>query len=128
MEYVAGVSGAVAALAALGALVFAYLTVREARASRRDFVLETQRERLEEMAGIVKHIGEISYMGGSLGLARLRLAAAINAAGLDLPACRKLVLELTNAGEAIEPATAALSEIANALRDLDPKLHSINVT
>jgi len=125
------ISAAVSAVAALGALVFAYLTVREARAAHREQTIERQRERLEEIANIAKHLGEMSYMGGDFALGKLRLAAALNAAHIPLQACRPLlhVADGKHAASAsASAARAASGEIGNAIRDLDPKPRSMNIT
>ena len=109
--------------------MFAYLTVREARAAHREQTIERQRERLEEIANIAKHLGEMSYMGGDFALGKLRLAAALNAAHIPLQACRPLlhVADGKHAASA-SAARAASGEIGNAIRDLDPKPRSMNIT
>jgi hypothetical protein len=83
----------VSAGTAVVAVVFAYLTIREARRLRR----EERRSRLGELVGdfsatLLRVInGAAHERQTTLPVARARLAAAIAAAGEPLPACQRLV-------------------------------------
>jgi hypothetical protein len=84
----AALAGLVAALAALGTLVFAWLTVRGAQALRRD----DRRARLLDLAADLAEAGRAALTTSEIAtlnrveIARHRLRAAINASGEPLPA------------------------------------------
>ena len=106
----------VSAGAALGALVFAWLTVRETRALRR----EDRRARLGEFVGDFATIllrvisGAAQERQTTLPIARARLAAAVASAGEPLPACEALVrLDTDTAPEEVQLQMAmAADELA----------------
>lgn len=83
----------VSAVAAVGALVFAWLTVRQTRDLRR----EDRHARIGELAGDFGGIllrvlnGATHELRGALPVARARLAAAVASSDEPLPACRALV-------------------------------------
>jgi hypothetical protein len=108
------------AAAALGALYFAWRTVTEARALRRD-------ESIQQLAGLVTiyggtirlqhdkdaHPGGPPLRGVPIPTLRIRLRAAIASAGGRLPACEALVaLDQTAAPKKVVVAVdAALDEL-----------------
>jgi hypothetical protein len=123
-------AGVVTALPALGALVFAWLTVRDARALRR----EGRRAHLLDLAADVGEAGRRAFGESdrrafdAAQIARLRFRAAIDSTGKELPACRALLAiewwpPTTFGGherrteEADRALTAALDELAAWLRD-----------
>jgi hypothetical protein len=125
-EWVQALAGAIAALAALGALVFAWLTVRGAA----DFQRTQSRTHLLDLATDYAEAGRAA-MRGEYGAARIpgeRFRAAINSTGKALPACHRL-LEVDWTQPAMGPAgdekraaadralEQALDELAAWLRD-----------
>jgi hypothetical protein len=129
-EWVQALAGAVAALAALGTLVFAWLTVRGAQALRRD-------ERRVHLLDLAADYGEAGLR--SLGSAdheaqtRVRITghrfrAALEATGKPLPACHALLMvqwfpppgmgDYDRRVDAADRAlTTALDELAEWLRE-----------
>jgi hypothetical protein len=90
-EWVQAVAGAVAALAALGTLVFLWLTVREATALRR---AETRAHLLELAADYAEtgiRVFTDSAAWSDARIARDRFRAAVDSTGEPLPACRALL-------------------------------------
>src|SRR4051812_7330956 len=92
-DWVLLIGTVISAAAAVGAVVFAWLTVRQARDLRRD----DRRARLGELVGdfaaLVLQIMQGAYheRGIRLPVARARLAAAVASAGERLPACEALL-------------------------------------
>jgi hypothetical protein len=80
-ELATGITSAVSALAAVGALALAWQTVRETKALRRE-------DRLARLPELVAELGEIGWQvaarrehPGSLYVARQRLRAGLSATG-----------------------------------------------
>jgi hypothetical protein len=125
------VSGVVSALAALGALFFAWKTVRETTEARREERRARELERLEETAELVGETGDAAIRGmqGSsihvisvFPIAQVRLAAALAARSADLPRTRAVVaLTRTEvqtektADEVAQLTLAALDEIRDEI-------------
>jgi len=115
---VQAIAGAVAALAALVTLIFAWLTVRGAQA----LDLAADLDEAERKA-MTSHAPEERGAWRDARTARLRFRAAIDATGEQLPACRaRLDLDrspLTMAEHRIDEADQAL---AAALDELSARL------
>jgi hypothetical protein len=126
-EWVQAFAATVAALAALGTLVFLWLTVRGAQTLRR----AEDRAHLLDLATDYVAAGERVWRDMAAArdarLAGHRFRAAIDATGEPLPACRALLaiewepLSMGDAEQRQEEAdkalTAALDEIVTWLRD-----------
>ena len=134
------IPAAVSALAALIALAFAWQTVRETKALRRE-------DRLARLPELVASLGDVGWQvaagrehPGSLEVARLHVSAAIAATGENLPACERLidadfemVYKLSDPSEherlkrAVEDAVAsALQELADALANAREAPHLLS--
>jgi hypothetical protein len=83
----------VSALAAMGALYFAFETVEQAKGARRE-------DRLARIADLIGEVGALTYqlkqgahsdLRPALAVARLRLLAALDASGETLPTCEELL-------------------------------------
>jgi hypothetical protein len=115
-DWVQLVGTIVSAGAAVGAIVFAWLTVREARELRR----EDRRARLGELVGdfsasLLRVLrGAAHERVAELPVARARLAAAVASVEEPLPACDRLVRLDTEASyEEVQLQTAfAVDELA----------------
>lgn len=88
------ISAAVSALAALGALWFAFQTVREARATRRE-------DRFQRMATLVVELGHSMWRGAQgsqqdlrslVPLLQQQLGAMLGADAASMKACERLTL------------------------------------
>jgi hypothetical protein len=129
-QWVQALAGVVAALAALGTLVFAWLTVRGAQAlqrqERRAHLLDLAADVGEAGIGALANSDIASY--NRMRIARHRFRAAINATGEQLPASNALLkiewwpppamgdYEHREAA-ANQALTATLDELAAWLRD-----------
>jgi hypothetical protein len=99
VDELAAVGGLVSAVAALGALVFAYLTVRQARQARAEEKAALRLQSLQRVSEIVGELGDAMLRGldrsyiplNVLGpINQRRLAAALAAVPDELPACDSL--------------------------------------
>ena len=124
-EWVQAVAGTVAALAALGALVFAWLTVRGAQALRDDERRSHLLDLAVDLIEAVMRAWSESKAWRDAWIARHRFRAALDGTGQRLPACRAL-LEIDSSpasmgdydrrrAEADEALTAALDELSASL-------------
>lgn len=123
-EWVQAVAGAISAAAALLALAFAWATVRETRALRR----EDRLARLPELAAELGDVGLRVAQGAAfekltaLPVARQRLRAALASSGESLPACEALLTVDWPTGISLEDAetmiAAALDELGAMLAKL----------
>lgn len=115
-DWVQLVGTIVSASAAVGAIVFAWLTVRQARELRR----EDRRARVGELVGDYAAVFLQVIQGAAhdrqtrLPVAKARLAAAVAAAGEPLPACDNLLkLEPDAALDVVQLQTAmAVDELS----------------
>lgn len=117
-EWVQLVGAVVSALAAVGAIVFAGLTVRQTRELRR----EDRLARLGELVGDYAQPLLRAMQGGpqratEVPIARARLEASLAAAGEPLPACHAL-LEVDKPGTSIEEVIDATKTAADELARL----------
>jgi hypothetical protein len=83
---------AISTVAAAGALVFAWLTLRDGRASRREDAYERELDRLYHVLDLVGHVAVVAREGEFTqegAVAQLRLDAVI-AARPELRACQEL--------------------------------------
>jgi len=120
-EWLQVVVGVVSTGAALAALAFAWATVRETRALRR----EDRLARLPELAAELGDIGLRVAQGAAfekltaLPVARQRLRAALASSGESLPACEALLTVDWPTGISLEDAekviAAALDELGAVL-------------
>jgi hypothetical protein len=123
VEVLTAIAGVVSALAALGALVFAWMTVREAAAARREERDARERDRLEEVAELAREIAA-TVTGGNpymFPVEQARLSAALAARSAELSDTAAL-LEFPQrhphdggGTEIREASIVALREIAAAL-------------
>lgn len=113
MEALIAIASVVAMLAALGALVFAWLTVHDARAARREEAERREVERLHALLELVGAIGESENASSQrFGVLQLRLGTALR--GMPkLPAC--LDLSQVDQPDAFEAFLEARDEIERAL-------------
>jgi len=122
-QWVQALAGAIAALAALGALLFAWLTVRGAQALRRD----ERRAHLLDLAADLVEAGlralQDSRNHNDALIARQRFRGQIDATAKPLPACRALLeMEwfppMSMGADAERRTAAAHSALAAALEEL----------
>lgn len=99
MKELTVVAGLISALAALGALIFAYLTVRQAAQARREENAARRLQNLQRVSELAGEAGDAMLRGlqGShihmniiFPIAQARLRAALEAVPDKLPACRSL--------------------------------------
>ena len=99
MEELTAIAGLASALAALGALIFAYLTVRQATQARKEENMARRLRNLQRVAELAGEVGDAMLRGlqGSnlhldiiFPIAQARLRAALVAVPDKLPACRLL--------------------------------------
>jgi hypothetical protein len=108
----------VSALAALGALGFAWATVREARALRREERLARVPELISDVAAMSMRVAVHKSNPSELDIAQARLRAAITATGEPLPSSMVLTeidLNPFNANKMAMQVIAALDEITERL-------------
>jgi len=124
MDALIAVSGVVSALAAAGALWFAWQTAQETRGLRREDRLARLPELVSDLGAIIMRIasGSATERVPAYPVAKLRLEAAITSSGEELPACRRFLQaeELTAGTHSFEQIEAeiekAMDEVALLLR------------
>ena len=112
-ELLAG-AAVVTTLAAVGALVFAWLTVREARAARAEERHDRELQRLYRVLELVGAVPEAVSVGNAerIAVARLRLDSAVSG-DLNLTACKELVS--SDDADAFEVYLDAQEEVARRI-------------
>lgn len=121
METLTVLAAVVSALAAAGALYFAFETVEEAKGSRRE-------DRLARIGDLVGEVGAMTYqikqgkaeLRNVLPISRMRLLTAIDSSGETLPTCEGLLdtdfLADSATIESLETAVeSALTEVKHAI-------------